>query len=130
MDIEGKIVKLLEEQKGEGRNGTWRKKEYVLETEDKFPKKICFNLWGDRIDEFAVKEGDQVRVFFDLESREFNGRWYTDVKAWKIENVAQSGSGYPEEPEMGNSGPLDTPPPLTEAWDNFEEKPIEDDLPF
>jgi hypothetical protein len=43
-------------------------------------------MWGDKIDQFPVKEGDAVTVHFDIESREYNGRWYTDVKAWKIEN--------------------------------------------
>lgn len=122
MDIQGKIIKLLDEQKGEGRNGAWRKREYVLETGDKYPRKICFNLWGDKIDQFAVKEGDNVRVFFDLESREFNGRWYTDVKAWKIENAASISSeqhlqDWP--PASEEPGPMNSAPP-----------PTEDDLPF
>ena len=119
MEIEGKIIQLLDEQKGEGKNGTWRKKEYVLETEDKYPKKVCFNLWGDRIDEFSLKQGEQVRVYFDLESREFNGRWYTDVKAWKVEKNSTASSIPPDGPEISHEGPMNTPPPLTE-----------DDLPF
>jgi hypothetical protein len=123
MEIQGKITKLLGEQTGTGKNGQWRKREYIIETEDKFPKKICFNLWGERIDQFHLKEGDRVKIFFDLESREFNGRWYTDVKAWKVESAVKgSKNDYPveESPSMGESSEsIDNPPPLTE-----------DDLPF
>lgn len=116
MEIEGKIIQLLKEQTGEGKNGTWRKMEYVLETGDQYPKKVCFNIWGDKIDQFKVKEGDAVKVFYDLESREFNSRWYTDVKAWKIESLGASTGDLPPLP---NEAAMDTPPP-----------PGEDDLPF
>lgn len=117
MEIEGKIVHLLPEQTGEGRNGTWRKKEYVIETQDQYPKKVCFNLWGDKIDENPVKEGDDVKVFFDVESREYNGRWYTDVKGWKIEKSSGGAGDLPPLPDAPPSG--DSAPP-----------PGEDDLPF
>jgi hypothetical protein len=115
MEIQGKIVELLKEQTGEGRNGTWRKMEYILETGDQYPKKVCFNMWGDKIDEFKVNVGDNVKVHFDVESREYNGRWYTDVKAWKIEGASSSASG-------------NDLPPLPDASD--APPPGEDDLPF
>ena len=116
MEIQGKITQLLPEQKGEGRNGTWRKKEYVIETQDQYPKKICFNLWGDKIDQNPVKEGDLVKLFFDVESREYNGKWYTDVKGWKIEQA----TGGADLPPLPDAPPTDTAPP----------PPGEDDLPF
>lgn len=58
-----------------------------MDTEENFPRKVCFTVFGsDRVDQFrnAVKPGDRVQVSVDIESREFNGRWYTDVNAWKI----------------------------------------------
>lgn len=55
-----------------------------MQTEEQYPKKICFVVWGDKIDEYAIRENDAVTVSVDIESREFNGRWYTDVKAWKV----------------------------------------------
>jgi hypothetical protein len=122
MEIIGKVTQLLAEQSGEGKNGRWRKREYVIETGDQYPKKICFNLWGDKIDQFPMKEGDNVTVSFDLESREFNGKWYTDVKAWKVENGAKKGNSNQPTNESF-SAPDDAPeysaPPITE-----------DDLPF
>ena len=84
MEIKGKIIEILPEKSGQSANGEWRKQEYVLETESNYPKKICFMAWGDKIDEFNLKQGETVEVSVDLESREYNGRWYTDVKAWKV----------------------------------------------
>lgn len=86
MEINGKIVQILPEQSGEGKNGTWRKKEFILETQDKYPKKVCITVWGDKIDEINASEGELVTAHVNIESREFKGRWYTDVKAWKLTN--------------------------------------------
>ena len=86
MEIKGKIVQILPLQGGQTKaGGEWKKQEYILETEGQYPKKVCFNLWGDRIEQYPVAEGEEVTVSFDLDSREFNGRWYTEVRAWKIE---------------------------------------------
>ena len=84
MEINGKIIELLPEKSGESANGPWRKQEYILETDSNYPKKICFMAWGDKIGEFNLQQGENVEVSVDLESREYNGRWYTDVKAWKV----------------------------------------------
>ena len=84
MEINGKIIERLPEKSGESANGTWRKQEYILETNSQYPKKVCFMAWGEKIDQFAIKQGENLVVSVDLESREYNGRWYTDVKAWKV----------------------------------------------
>lgn len=122
MEQQGNVIQLLDEQTGDGRNGKWRKREYVIETGGQYPRKICFNLWGDKIDQFPMKVGDAVNVFFDLESRDFNGRWYTDVKAWKVEQVSKGGtanvSGQSSEPDFQSAPDQNIPPPG------------EDDLPF
>lgn len=84
MEINGNIIEILPEKSGHSSNGTWRKQEYILETAGQYPKKICFMAWGDKIDQFSIKKGENLIVSVDLESREYNGRWYTDVKAWKV----------------------------------------------
>ena len=84
MEISGKIIDILTVKSGHSTNGEWRKQEYVLETFTQYPKKICFMAWGDKIDQFNIQKGETVTASIDLESREYNGRWYTDVKAWKI----------------------------------------------
>lgn len=89
MEIQGKIIFALPEQGGTSKAGKeWRKREYVLETQETYPKKVCFNLFGDRIDQYPIAIGDIVTVSYDLESREFNGRWYTDVRAYKVDKGA------------------------------------------
>ena len=89
MEITGKVIKTLPLQSGEGKNGIWKKQEYVIETEGQYPKKICFSLWGDKIEQARIAEGEQINLSFDVESREYNGRWYTEVKAWMVPG------GYP-----------------------------------
>jgi hypothetical protein len=66
-------------QTGTGRNGQWKKQDMIVETDGQYPKKICISVWGEKINE------DQLKIDFDVESREYSGWWYTDVKAWKIE---------------------------------------------
>jgi hypothetical protein len=85
MEISGKIIAVLPLASGQGKNGTWRSQDYVLETADQYPKKVCFNLFNDKIDQFPVAIDDLVNVSFDIESREYNGRWYTTIRAWKVE---------------------------------------------
>ncbi len=123
MEITGKIIEVLEEKSGQSSKGGWRKQEYILETQDQYPKKVCFMVWGDKIDDFGVQLNQEVEVSIDIESREFNGRWYTDVKAWK---VAQKGSGASAAPAppSGNQAPLPDEEPL-----GLDENSV-DDLPF
>ena len=89
MEISGKIIAVLPQATGQGKNGMWRSQDYVLETADQYPKKVCFNLFNDKIDQFPMAIDDVVNVSFDVESREYNGRWYTTIRAWKVhKNVA------------------------------------------
>ena len=88
MEISGKIIAVLPQTSGEGRNGTWRSQDFVIETADQYPKKVCLNLFNDKIDQFPVVINDTVTVSFDVESREYNGRWYTNLRAWKVEKQA------------------------------------------
>ncbi|WEK36972.1 MAG: DUF3127 domain-containing protein [Candidatus Pseudobacter hemicellulosilyticus] len=115
MDISGKILQLLQVQTGQGKNGTWKKQDFILETGDTYPKKVCIAVWGDKIDMNSFRPGDSITVSFDVESREYNGRWYTDVKAWKI----VKGSG-------GSDADMPPPPVNAPAFNGGGD----DDLPF
>ena len=84
MNIIGKITKLLPLQTGMSKNGQWRKQDIIIETEGQYPKKVCVSIWGDKINESQLVIGNHLDISFELESREFNGKWYTDVKAWKL----------------------------------------------
>ena len=111
MEINGKIIELLPLQSGESAKGPWRKQQYILETDDQYPKKICFMVWSDKIDELAIKQGENLVVSIDIESREFNGRWYTDVKAWKVTRAGESVDNIPlAEPEDFSSKQPEEPP--------------------
>lgn len=97
MEITGKIIAVLPVQQGEGRNGSWKAQDYVLETMDQYPKKVCFNLFGAKIDQFPIAIDEVVNVSFDIESREYNGRWFTTVRAWKVDkNVAAPSTSAPQ----------------------------------
>ena len=98
MEIIGNLVQVLPLQTGTSKNGEWKKQDIVLETQGQYPKKVCIAIWGDRINPAQLQVGNQLKISFDIESREFNGRWYTDVKAWKIEN-AQEGNAVSTAPE-------------------------------
>lgn len=86
MDITGKIIHKLDLVSGTSQKGNaWKKQEYVLETQDTFPKKVHFDFFGDKVDQFPLNIGDTIKLYFDIESREYNGRWYTSIHGWKTE---------------------------------------------
>lgn len=100
MEITGKLLQLLPPQTGQGKNGTWKKQEFIIETGDTYPKKVCLAIWGDKIDIGKVGIGSPVTVSFDAESREYNGRWYTDLKAYALKAVGGSTANkQPQEPD-------------------------------
>lgn len=99
-EIKGKIIAILPIQTGQGKNGTWRSQDYVLETADQYPKKVCFNLFGDKIDQYQIGIDETVNISFDVESREYNGRWYTTVRAWKVDKVGQQASAPIAQPSV------------------------------
>ncbi len=118
MELTAKLIQLLPLQTGTGKNGQWKKQDIIVETDGTYPKKICISIWGDKINESVLKIGSQLAISFDVESREYNGKWYTDVKAWKIEAAGAAKTAG------GEAGPIDQP--------FFEEGQMEskDDLPF
>ena len=127
MEISGKLIQKLPLQSGVGKTGTsWQKQEFVIETVEAYPKKICANLWGDKVDALnAINIGDSVIVSFSIESREFNGKWYTDVKAWKIEAAATAPASAPQNyPAATKSNPL------PEEFEGTFVDNDQDDLPF
>ena len=87
MEVVGKIIQVLPMQEGVGRNGNpWKLQGYVLETIENYPRKVHFEVFGeDRIKNNPCEIDQIVTVSFDIESREFNGRWYTSIRAWKIQ---------------------------------------------
>ena len=141
LELEGRIVRKLGVQSGTSARGAWSKQEFVFEyQEGNFPTQVCMNVWGEdkvrELDKYQV--GDKVKISFNLSSREYNGRWYTDVRAWRIEpagaapqqpGYAQPASGYAQPaPEYGAQAvPMSAPMP---SADDMSSPLSEDDLPF
>ena len=131
MELEGRIARKLNVQTGTSARGTWAKQEFVFEyQEGNFPSQVCMNVWGDdkvrELDKYQV--GDKVKVSFNLSSREYNGRWYTDVRAWRIEpagaaSVQQPGYAQPAGMPLPQSAPLP-------SADDMSSPLSDDDLPF
>lgn len=86
LELSGKIIQILPEQTGTGKNGQWLRQDFVLETQEQYPRKVCFSAWGDKVSLVKTLKTDIViNVSFNVESREYNGKWYTDLRIWKIE---------------------------------------------
>jgi hypothetical protein len=117
MQLTAKLVQLLPLQTGTGKNGEWKKQDIIVETSGQYPKKLCVSVWGDKIDAKKLKPGNMLKIEFDVESREYNSRWYTDVKAWKIDIEGSAGD---------DSYTADAPPPPDVDMSNSSD----DDMPF
>lgn len=146
MEIEGKIIAVLPKQEGtSARTGNhWASQEYVLETHDQYPRKCCFRIFGeDRINAMNIQAGEELRVSFDIDAREYNGRYFNTLTAWRVDRidpaaVAQQGApyvqpapmagGFPPAPPMQPQAPAAQPTnaaPFPPAQENST-----DDLPF
>lgn len=123
MDITGKFADALPMQSGTSTRGEWKKQEFIIETEEQFPKKVCISVWGDKVQDIAgLRKGESITVSINIESREYNGRWYTDVRAWRIQRAVQG--------QQAQDMPPVIPPPAAE--DDFASSGDSsfDDLPF
>ncbi|MCM1521584.1 MAG: DUF3127 domain-containing protein [Muribaculaceae bacterium] len=142
MEVIGKIIVALPEVGGTSKAGNaWKKREYVLETQETYPKKIAFNFFGERVDQYPLQVGQMVKISFDIDSREFNGRWYVDIRAWKAEDpnaaapAQPAAFGAPAAPQYGQApqmpqgyatpAGIPTPPPAVDLAPSAT-----DDLPF
>ena len=115
MEIEGRLEIKLAVQRGRSAKGDWAKQEFVIEyQEGNFPTKACFSVWGaDKVKDLErYNVGDQIKVAFNISSREFNGKWYTDLRAWRISPAGQvntsAGQGYAA-PAQGSHGSVQQP---------------------
>lgn len=95
MDIIGKAIAALPVKSGVSqRTGEqWQSREYVIETQEQYPKRMCFEVFGiDKLKEFNIRNNDLIKVHFDISAREYNGKWYNSIRAWKVEHVNPDGS--------------------------------------
>ncbi|MDE5735229.1 MAG: DUF3127 domain-containing protein, partial [Duncaniella sp.] len=91
MEIIGKIIAALPEVGGTSKAGNpWKKREYVLETQETYPKKVFFDFFGERAEQYPLQVGQVIKLSFDIDSREYNGRWYVSIRGWKAEPADQA----------------------------------------
>ena len=125
MEFEGVVWRVLPQIKAPSARGEWVKQEVVFELPGEFNRKICVGFWGDRAQEAAtLKPGETITVSANVESREYNGRWYTEVRAWRINRKS---AAEPQPMATDNLPPLDTFSTEESASSSASEV---DDLPF
>ena len=133
MEIIGKVVAVLELQSGTSKKGSeWKKRDFVIETfDEKFPKKVCFTLFGDRADA-CPSIYSVVNVAFDIDAHEYNGKWFNSVNAWKVEPASPATVQVAQ--QATNPSPAVTVQPAVTAAQPSETKPQTEsagsDLPF
>ena len=85
MEIQGKIIVVLPERSGTSQRGNqWRSITYVLETQEQYPKKLAFDVTNDKIDQLNIQVGEFLTVQFDINAREYQGRYFNSVQAWNV----------------------------------------------
>ena len=118
MEVEGIIIAVLPVQNSvEGAAKAWSKQDFIIETEGQYPKKVCINSFNGKIPSSQLVVGSKMKVDVNLESREFNGKWYTTVSAWKAELIGSAAQTQPSQQAKPAPFPV------------VSENPV-DDLPF
>jgi len=140
MEIVGKIIQVLPAQEGVSKStgNPWKIQSYILETLEQYPRKVCFEIFGeDRIKNNPCNVDDVVTVSFDIESREFNGRWYTSIRAWRVQqgDTTANAAAQPIAPGTPAAAPAAAPAqPMANAnvqtFDSVADSDEGTDLPF
>ena len=144
MDLTGKIIAIMEARSGvSARTGNpWMMQDYVLEVPGQFPRRMVFNIFGEeRIKQFALQAGEEVTVQFDIDAREYQGRWYNDIRAYNIIRGGQMAGTVPAATPFPPAGgaqpaapaPAAAPQPSAAPFPPAQEASAEnsaDDLPF
>lgn len=141
MEISGKIVVACNPRGGVSQRtgNAWKMQEFVIETHEQYPRKCMFSVFGeDRLKEFNIQVGDELTVSFDIDAREYNGRWYNDLRAWRVQRGAAPVQAPATAPAGGfaDAGSVPSPnsvpnDPLAQAASgNASSDATEDDLPF
>ena len=144
LEIEGKIIRKLGVQSGTSARGEWSKQEFIIEyQEGNYPSQACFSVWGaDKVKELEKYQiNDKVKVSFNISSREYNNRWYTDLRAWKIEVESPVQENYttgfaPTGAEGSGNNYSPNPAEVASTGHGFvgegsnDNGQVEDDLPF
>lgn len=134
MDLTGKVIAIMEARGGvSARTGNpWMTQEYVIEVPGQYPRKMLFNIFGeDKIKQFNIQPGEEITVQFDIDAREYNGRWFNDIRAWNIlrgqvAGTVPAATTFPQQQATAPDAATSPFPPSQEPANEG----TADDLPF
>lgn len=106
MEIQGKVTNILPMRSGVSARGEWKSQEFVITTEEQYPKMVCFQVFGeDKINSFALQLGEVVKVSFDISAHEYQGRFFNSINAWKVEKIMPIAQNPPLNPQQNVNAP-------------------------
>lgn len=134
MEIQGKVIAVLPERSGVSARGEWKSQTYVIETQEQYPKKMAFDVFGaDRIASFGIQFGEVINVSFDIDAHEYQGRWFNSIRAWNVTKVSQQAMASSAN-AAGVANPTNQqnlfPPEQQSAQQQAQQRGNSDDLPF
>lgn len=131
MEITGRIIEVLPERSGMSARGEWKSQSFVIETHDQYPRKMVFDVFGaERLQRFNIKGNDEVTVFFDIEARQYQDRWFNNIRAYNVRKLdaaagEAAGQAAAAAPQTTQAAPAPFPPAQPDAAGEST-----DDLPF
>ena len=134
MEIQGKVIAVLPERSGVSARGEWKSQTYVIETQEQYPKKMAFYVFGaDRLAQFNIQSGEVINVSFDIDAHEYQGRWFNSIRAWNVTKVSQQAMASSAN-AAGVANPTNQqklfPPEQQSAQQQAQQRGNSDDLPF
>ena len=133
MEIQGKVIAVLPERSGVSARGEWKFQTYVIETQEQYPKKMAFDVFGaDRIASFGIHSGEVINVSFDIDAHEYQGRYFNQIRAWAVSKVSQQAAAQAPAGVAQPSAPYTPPaqPQQPQSGAPSSDAQSSDDLPF
>lgn len=104
MEMTGRVIAILPERSGTSARGEWHSQSYVIETQEQYPKHLCFDVFGaDKIAQFAIQAGEIITVSFDIDARQWQDRWFNQVRGWQVVRPGQQPTQQPQGQQWGGA---------------------------
>ena len=138
MEIQGKVIAVLPERISVSTRGEWKSQTYVIETQEQYPKKMAFDVFGaDRLAQFNIQSGEVINVSFDIDAHEYQGRYFNQIRAWNVTKVSQQAAQQAMASSANAAGVANPtnqqnlfPPEQQSAQQQAQQRGNSDDLPF
>ena len=117
MEFQGKIIAVLPAKGGVSKSTgkEWKSQEFVIESHDKYPRKMCFEVFGDdKIQQFDIRAGEELKVSIDIDAKQWQDRWFNSIRAWKVE---RTGAAQPQPVQQVRTNVSPFPPEETNNGD-------------